>query len=114
MNEGNILPFESAVESWGNLYRVVFDLQQAAPGGAAFLCIWLYADSHEAAGLKAYAIVQQLPYTVIDPNPVIFAYPSVAADDSELPGLNAEYAESEDHAKRFGLAFMFFVHTPAR
>jgi hypothetical protein len=57
-----------------------------------YLCIWLYANSPESAGRKAYAIAEQLPYTLADPNPVVFAYPSIAADDSELPGLNAEYA----------------------
>lgn len=112
--DGKIVPFsgDKGAGSWGDLYRAIFDLQPAAPGRAAFLCIWLHADSPESAGRKAYAIVEQLPYSLGDPNPVVFAYPSVAADDSELPGFNAQSAANAELAKRFGLSLMWCVQTP--
>lgn len=64
------------------------------------------------AGMKARAIAKQLPYQLPDPKAVVTAYPTVAADDSALLGLNTRHAANEEVAKACGLSFMFCVYEP--
>ncbi len=119
MDDGKIIPFggEKQSTSWGDLYRFMFNLELAAPSvrkpEAAFLAIWIYADSDESAMSKARVIVQQLPYSIADLLAVAWAsYPDLVNDDSHSPSLTTQMGEHEAMASRFGFSFMFCVRVP--
>ena len=109
-----IVPFELPMDSTtlGDLYRIEFELE---PQSRLFndvapyrLYLWLFAQSDKSASSKAYAIVQQLPYTVAPDGTnlccrVLLA--STVSEDSN-PDLAALNREHEQIARRCGLSFI--------
>jgi len=71
-----------------------------------YLLVWLLDDSHQAAGRRAAAIVELLPYERIQDRIAV-----VAAD--ALPK-RPPFEKVEQHAMQLGVAFYFASCPPGR